>query len=85
MFIIHLLGIQLKMKYNYLSIQSLLYESDTAMIKSWLERYTQVGDLIKQMPKDKRKKEFEKWNKIFKAENPKYDSNRLAKMIGLNV
>ena len=49
-------------------------------------RYQQVADLIKQLhkDKDKRKKEFEKWDKIFKVEDPRYSSFHLAKMIGIN-
>jgi len=37
----------------------------------------------KRLSKKKLQKEFERWNKIFKADNSNYDSNRFAKHIGL--
>jgi len=53
------------------------------MVKFTRQHYIMVGDLIKKMPKHKRQKEFEKWDKTFRADNPRYDSYRLAKWIGL--
>jgi|TARA_R100000963_G_C4552696_1_gene44970 hypothetical protein len=47
------------------------------------QHYQMVGDSIKKMPKNKRQKEFEKWDALFSRDNPSYDSYRLAKSIGL--
>lgn len=54
------------------------------MVKYTRRHYLEIGGLIKKLPKKQRKTEFNKWNKIFKRDNPRYDSNRFKKYLGLN-
>ena len=42
-----------------------------------------IQAMAKRLSQKKLQKEFERWNKIFKADNSNYDSNRFAKHIGL--
>jgi len=53
------------------------------MVKYTRRHYLDIGNTIKSIPKTKRKTEFVKWNKIFKADNPLYDSKKFKKFIGL--
>jgi len=53
------------------------------MVKYTRRHYIDIGNLIKKLPKSKRQYEFNKWNKIFKRDNPRYDASRFKKFIGL--
>ena len=53
------------------------------MVKYTRRHYVDIGNLIKKLPKSKRKTEFNKYNKLFKKDNPRYDSKRFKKHIGL--
>lgn len=45
--------------------------------------YIEIGNVIKELSKKKRMIEYRKWDKIFKADNPRYDSKRFKEHIGL--
>jgi len=45
--------------------------------------YIKIGDSLKKLPIIKRTTEYRKWNSIFKVDNPRYDSKRFKKHIGL--
>ena len=45
--------------------------------------YIAIGKTIKKLPKKKRQTEYRSWNKTFKKDNPRYDSNRFKKFVGL--
>lgn len=45
--------------------------------------YIDIGNTLKKLPKKKRLTEYYKWNKIFKADNSRYDSKRFKEYIGL--
>ena len=53
------------------------------MTKYTRRHYVDIGNLIKKVPKSKRKTEFTKWNKVFKKDNPRYDSKKFKKFVGL--
>jgi len=53
------------------------------MSKYTKKDYISVGDTIKKLPKKRRETEYKKWNRIFKSDNPFYDSKRFKKHIGL--
>jgi hypothetical protein len=53
------------------------------MVKFTRQHYITIGNTIKKLPKKKRETEYRKWNKIFKKDNPKYDSAKFKKYIGL--
>jgi len=53
------------------------------MAKYTKKYYVLIGNTIKKLPKKERMKEYRKWNAIFKADNPLYDSKRFKKHIGL--
>lgn len=53
------------------------------MVRYTKRHYIDIGNTIKNIPKVKRKSEFTKWNKIFKKDNPLYDSKKFKKYIGL--
>jgi len=53
------------------------------MVKFTRQHYIAIGDTVKKLPQKAKQKEFDRWDKIFKADNPRYDSYRFAKHIGL--
>ena len=53
------------------------------MVKYTRHHYVEIGNTLKSIPKTKRKTEYTKWNKIFKQDNPRYDSGKFKKHIGL--
>ena len=53
------------------------------MTKYTKRHYIDIGNLIKKLPKSKRGTEYKKWDKTFKSDNPRYDSQRFKKHIGL--
>lgn len=47
------------------------------------QNYIEIGNTLKKLPEKKRITEYIKYNKIFKADNPLYDSKRFKKYIKL--
>lgn len=45
--------------------------------------YVEIGNFIKMMAKKDKLKQYRRWDKIFKADNPRYDSKRFKEHIGL--
>ena len=45
--------------------------------------YIEIGNKLKNLPKDQKQQEFKKWDEIFRADNERYDSQRFADHIGL--
>lgn len=56
----------------------------TKSTKYQRKHYLDIGRLIKKLPKKQRKTEFNRWNKVFKKDNPRYDSKKFKKFVGLN-
>ena len=52
-------------------------------VKYTRRHYVEIGDLIKKLPESEKRAEFNKWNSVFKADNPRYDEGRFKKHIGL--
>ena len=40
---------------------------------------------VKKLSQKAKQKEFDRWDKIFKQENPRYNSSSFAKRIGLEI
>ena len=53
------------------------------MVKFTRQHYIEIGNLIKKLPKSKRVTEYNKWNKVFKRDNPRYDSCKFKAFVGL--
>jgi hypothetical protein len=47
------------------------------------KHYVQIGNTLRKLPKKVREVEYRKWNRIFKADNPKYDSKKFKKYVYL--
>lgn len=47
------------------------------------KNYIGIGDTIKKLPMKKRMTEYKKWNKVFKADNPRYKQKVFKKYVGL--
>lgn len=45
--------------------------------------YMMIGDTIKNLPKKQKEKEYQKWNRIFKKDNPRYKPKIFKSYIGL--
>tara|TARA_Y100000310_G_scaffold324852_1_gene387275 strand:+ start:3491 stop:3652 length:162 start_codon:yes stop_codon:yes gene_type:complete len=47
------------------------------------KHYVDIGNTIKKLPKKARTAEYNKWNRKFKKDNPRYDSKRFKKHVGV--
>lgn len=45
--------------------------------------YLLIGNTIKKLSKTKRETEYRKWNKVFREDNPLYDSKRFKEYINI--
>lgn len=49
------------------------------------KHYIEIGNTLKKLPSSKKRSEYLRWNKIFKKDNPRYDSKQFKSYIGLST
>ena len=47
--------------------------------------YMAISNTVRKLSQKAKQKEFDRWDKIFKQENPRYNSSSFAKRIGLEI
>jgi hypothetical protein len=53
------------------------------MPKYTRQHYIAISNTIKKLPRKEREREYRKWNRIFKADNPRYNSKMFKEFVGL--